>query len=116
LNQSLIFMWIASGIGIALLAGFVFTGMQRSYLLYLGFAFLVTGLLVIKALAPLRWLIGLIALAAFVFAFIEGITDTKVRIQKFREEQLERETAFAEYLQAVTEQETDREKTKKYEL
>lgn len=91
--------------GLLVVAHFLF-GQIRTYLLFLGIAFVIVGLSLLTP-PPMRWAPLLLALAAFVFAVVDSIQFTKARLKKMREEQADREAAFGEYLKAIAESEEE---------
>ncbi|MHB9133293.1 MAG: hypothetical protein ACYDBB_19665 [Armatimonadota bacterium] len=98
-------------IGASLIGAYLLLGRTRSYLMYFGLASFFIGMSV-KAGGPLRILLLLLTVAAFVVAVIEGVTDSKSRMAQFREESEEREKAFGDYMQALAEQEEDADEKK----
>lgn len=86
---------------------YVFSGLNRNYLLYLGFGFCGLGISLFFTIAvPLFLSISLLlTLYSFIMSIIEAIKDTKERVAAFRIEQIDRETAFAEFQAALIENE-----------
>ncbi|MHB0937411.1 MAG: hypothetical protein ACYDCO_08985 [Armatimonadota bacterium] len=101
------FTWLS----VACILAYLFFRGHRSYLLYLGAAFMCVTLLLLTE-GTLRWVMAGITLLALVMAFVEGTSDVKERLQKLREEQKEREMAFAEFQRALVDREM-REEGKK---
>lgn len=81
--------------------GYLFTGLSRGYLLYLGAGFLICAGSIFTPRA-FCWITNLLALAVFTCALVAGINDTRMRLREFRAEQREREAAFGEFLQTTT--------------
>lgn len=88
-------------LGIGVILAYLLLGRTRSYLLYLGVAFLLMGMTVMIAARPLRVTFLLLALASFVVAIIDSISDTRERIRRYREELRRREESYSELLHAT---------------
>jgi len=80
-----------------LVISFFLTSGRRYYLLYLGFAFAALG---VSIFIPglLRVLPILMAVATFIMAILDGLRETRERLEAFRAQQRDRETAFAQLI------------------
>lgn len=98
---AMVLMFVLGGV---LLLGYLLLRPKRRYLLTLAISFLLLGMAL--ALPAPFWLIPLLlALIAFVVAVGQSINETKERIRQLRSEQLEREQAFGEFLEALARKE-----------
>ena len=100
------FTWLSVA---CVLAYLLFRG-HRSYLLYLGATFMCVTLILLadgntRTDTTIRWAIAGIAVFTLIMAFVEGVSDMKERLQQLREEQREREMAFADFQKALVERE-----------
>ncbi|MHB9023198.1 MAG: hypothetical protein ACYC7E_03360 [Armatimonadota bacterium] len=98
---ALLALTIMALLGFLLIAAYFMTARSRSYLLYLGLAFCALGVLAISTVLMVRLLALAVFLAFFITAGISAIHDTKGRLQELRNQQVDREAAFAEFLQAT---------------
>lgn len=92
------FTWLSVACIIAYL---LFRG-HRSYLLYLGATFMCVTLILLadggtRMDTIIRWAVAGVAMLTLIMAFVEGASDMKERLQRMREEQREREMAFADF-------------------
>jgi hypothetical protein len=94
------FTWLS----VACILAYLFFRGHRSYLLYLGATFMCVTLILLTS-GTTRWIVAGITLLALFMAFFEGTSDMKERLQRLREEQKEREMAFADFQKALIERE-----------
>ena len=107
-----LFTWTSVACVVAYL---LFRG-QRSYLLYLGAGFMCMALIVLidgitRGEVITRWVVIIITPLAFIMAIVEGYSDMKERVRQLREEQREREKAFAEIQLALVQRENERKES-----
>lgn len=98
-------------VGGLLFLAFILLGRTRTYLLYLGAAFLACGVALLLTY-PLRWLPLAVALIAVLIAFHAAYRETQQRLHRMRVEQQQREEAFAEYLTALAHAHPDADRPK----
>ena len=79
---------------------------RRRYLPWLAIVFFAQGIGLCKVGKSL-WIPLLIALVAFIIAVIEGVRDTRKRLQKWQADERDREQAFAEMMTAVAKKQSD---------
>jgi heme exporter protein D len=97
----LIGFYIMIGLGILPLLAYLFARGGR-FLLYLAVFFFALAVSAITPRGPVLLLPLGIAVIALATSIYQCVTETKERLRQFREEQREREAAFAEYIEAVT--------------
>lgn len=93
-------VWTMIGIGLPFILAYYLLGAQRSYLLYLGIAFLALGASSIIR-EDLRWVPLVLVYAGFVMAALDGAREMRTRLDRWRREARDRELAFAELMQEM---------------
>jgi hypothetical protein len=102
------------GIGVLLALAYLALGRARLYLLYLGLAFTVSGLgTLLGGVAGI--LCFLLAVVLLVFAFRNGLRETRERWTRMQEEGQDRAAAFGEYLAEKARKEAEEEEAKQRE-
>ena len=92
-------------IGGGLVLAQVFLRHTHAYLLYLGLVFLLFGVTIL--LPPsVRWISFVCVAGALLLSVYESVQESRLRVRRLREEQMDRETAFGEYLEAVARKES----------
>mgnify|MGYP001382297785 CR=1 FL=1 len=99
LDDSIAQIVLLTLVGACVLAFFLF-GRSRGYLLYLALAFCALALsLRLPSLFSL--MAAVVALVGFILALIDGTREMKERLARHRQEQREREEAFAIYMEEL---------------
>jgi len=85
-------------LGLPLIAAYFLLGSRHSYLLYLGIFFVALAMSLFTP-STIRWLPLLLAIAAFLWAVVDGVRASQTRLLHMREDLRTREEAFAEMVQ-----------------